>query len=339
MIKEYLDLIDKEVHKAYEVANAARAKGLDPVSAVETPLAKNMAERVEGLISSVAPQVKGVGIPERIEELEKKYKKSDWRVAFEIALEVAQEKFCKFEDKREAMEVSLRIAFAYITNGVVASPLEGFTRLELKKRKDGKEYFALFFSGPIRSAGTTATCIFIALSDYVRMKMGYSTYDPVEEEVKRMVVEVIDFHERITNLQYFPSEEETYFMTKNLPVQITGDASEKLDVSNYKDLERIETNKLRSGVSLVMGEGLTQKAKKFWGVFSKWYKDMGMDHWGFVKDFVDLQTNIKAREKKEDKTDEKIKPDYTYIADIVAGRPVLGHPLRNGAFRLRYGRS
>ena len=136
-----------------------------------------------------------------------------------------------------------------------------------------------------------------------------------------------------------PSEEELVFMVENLPVQINGEPSEKWDVSNYKDLERIETNKLRGGVCLVFGEGLTQKAKKFWGIFSKWHKEMNMNHWEFTKDFVELQTNIKARQKKQEiKTDEKIKPDYVYVSDIVAGRPVLGHPLRNGSFRLRYGR-
>jgi len=159
--------------------------------------------------------------------------------------------------------------------------------------------------------------------------------------VKRIVIELIDFHEKITNLQYMPSEEELAFMVKRLPVQVDGDPSEKYDVSNYKDLDRIKANKLRNGVCLVFGEGLTQKAKKFWGFFSKWYKDFNMDHWGWMNDFLELQTSIRAREKKDEEknTNEKIKPDYVYVSDIVAGRPVLGHPLRNGAFRLRYGRS
>lgn len=339
-MKEYNNLIMKKVNEAYELAGKAKAKGLDPVDSIEIPLAMNMAERVEGLISSVAPQVKGIGIPKRIHEMEKDYG-VDWRVAFFVAKEVAQEKFCKFENKLEAIEVGLRVGLAYLTNGVVASPLEGFTRLELKKTRDGKEYFCLYFSGPIRSAGTTATCAFVALSDYVRHELGYAKYDPTEIEIKRNVIELVDFHERITNLQYMPSEEELVFMLERLSVQIDGDPSEKIDVSNYKDLDRIEANRLRNGVCLVLGESLTQKAKKFWGIFSKWYKDLGIVDWDWVKDFVELQTNIKAREKKDEseKSDEKIKPDYIYVKDIVAGRPVLGHPMRNGAFRLRYGRA
>ena len=309
-MNEYHKIIEKEVNLVYNVASKARAKGFDPVDNVEIPLARNMAERVEGLITSVAPQIKDSGIVERIYELEKLYSKLDWRVAFVIAREVAEEKFCKFKDKLEAIEISLRIGLAYLTNGIVASPLEGFTKLKLKKRKDGEEYFCLYFSGPIRSAGTTATCAFIALADYIRHEMGYFEYDPTEIELKRIVVELTDFHEKVTNLQYMPDERELTFMADKLPLQIDGDPSEKFDVSNYKDLDRIEANRLRNGVCLVFGEGLTQKAKKFWGIFSKWYKDFNMEHWEWMKDFLELQTNIRPREKTtEEKSKEQIKPD------------------------------
>jgi DNA polymerase II large subunit len=42
---------------------------------------------------------------------------------------------------------------------VVSSPIEGFTGLKLGKTRDGKDYFKAYFSGPIRSAGTTASCV------------------------------------------------------------------------------------------------------------------------------------------------------------------------------------
>ena len=193
------------------------------------------------------------------------------------------------------------------------------------------------FSGPIRSAGTTITCGSIFVADYIRKQMGYSEYDPTEEEIKRACVELYDFHERITNLQYLPSEEELDFMVRNLPVQINGDPSEKIEVSNYKDLDRVETNTLRNGVCLVLGEGLTQKAAKFWGRFSKDAKEMEMGHWDFLEKFIKIQKNLRAKGKL--KSDEKISPDFNYIKDLVAGRPVLGYPLTKGGFRLRYGRS
>jgi len=51
---------------------------------------------------------------------------------------------------------------------VVSSPLEGFTELKLGRTLDGKEYFKAYFSGPIRSAGTTASCVVLMLIDYLR---------------------------------------------------------------------------------------------------------------------------------------------------------------------------
>ncbi len=337
-IRDYFAEFDKQVGRSFVVANNARKKGYDPEEKAEILVAENMAERVESLISTIFPKIKNSGLIKRIGELENEYGLQDWRVAFIIALEVAQKKFCEFEDKKQAIEIGLRVGLAYITNGIVSSPLEGFTRLELKKTKKGEDYFALYFSGPIRSAGTTAVCVFVALCDYVRSKTGYSAYDASDEESKRMITELRDFHERVTNLQYFPSEDEIEFLVKNLPVQIEGESTEKYEVSNYKDLERVEGNVLSNGRCLVMGEGLAQKAAKFWGKFSKWNKDFDMKHWDFLEKFVKLQKKIKAKGEKAEESKDKIRPDYTFIKDLVAGRPVFTHPLAKGGFRLRYGR-
>ena len=281
MISEYFELIEKEVDRCYNLANKARSLGFDPEENVEIILARNMAERVEGIISTVAPQIKNSGIKERIIQLEKEYDKLDWRVALIIALEVTQEKFCKFKDKKEAMEVGIRVALAYLTSGVVSSPLEGFVELKIKKRSDEKEYFCLMFSGPIRSAGTTIICGSLLAADYVRKNMGYYPYDPTENEIKRMVTELYDYHEKVTNLQYLPSEKEIEFLVRNLSLQISGDPSEKTEVSNYKGLPRIETDYIRNGPCLVLGEGLAQKAPKMWTKMFKWKDKFGLENWDY----------------------------------------------------------
>src|SRR3989344_2578674 len=251
-IQEYFDKIGSSIQEAYDVAKAARKKGLDPESEVSIPLAKNMAERVVGLISVVAPQITDTNITGRIAELEKEFGLLDWRVGFRIAEEVAQQKHCVFKDKHEAMEVGIRVGFAYLTLGIVSAPLEGFIGLNIKKRKDGKEYFAIKYAGPIRGAGGTAASTSVILSDYVRIKMGYAPYDPDETEVNRFAIEVHDYHERVTNLQYHPSDEEIKFMAAHLPVEVDGDPTEEIEVSNYKDIPRIETNYIRGGMALVM---------------------------------------------------------------------------------------
>lgn len=341
-MEKYFKYIDEYIADCYSRVKLARSLGFDPEDEVPIPLSSDMAERVEGLISVVAPQIANKGMSKRIKELEERFGSLDWRVALTISEEVARKKFCEFKDDKEAWECGIRVGLAYLTMGTVASPLEGFLELKFRKRADGKEYWAVFFGGPIRSAGGTMAAVTVVIADFLRVRMGYAPYDPSEPEINRVVAELYDYHERITNLQYLPSEEEIRFLWENLPVQIDGDPSEKLEVSNYKDLPRMETNFIRNGLCLVLGEGVAQKATKVWSNLAQWGKEYGLGHWSFLEGFLDLQKKIKAHAKKDDSVGgvkPKILPDYTFIKDLVAGRPVFTHPLRAGGFRLRYGRS
>ena len=127
-----------------------------------------------------------------------------------------------------------------------------------------------------------------------------------------------------------PTDDETLFLAKNIPVQVNGEPSEKMEVSNYKNLERIETNYIRGGFCLVLGEGIAQKAKKIARyVSSLREKGFKLSDWDFLKDYV------KLHEKRDVGLTEE---SPTYINDIVVGRPIFGHPSESGAFRFRYGR-
>jgi DNA polymerase II large subunit len=328
--QEYFKNLEKEVKKVYEIAQKAKDTGLDPSDKVEIPLAMSMAEKVVGLISTIYPQMENSGIAKRILELEREYGKLDPTVSFKIAEEVAKQKFCQFKSVLEAVDAGIRIGFAYATLGVVSSPIEGYTGIQLGKRADGGEYLIANFSGPIRSAGTTASCLVLILIDFLREMFGYQKYDATEEEAKRYVIELTDYHERITNLQYMPTEQEILFLAKNLPIQISGEESEKIEVSNFKHLPRINTGFIRGGVCLIMGEGLAQKAAKGFRLLTM-VKKNGIVASGF--DF--LPDYVKLHEKRDKgKTDSS----PTYIKDLVAGRPVFGHPSRSGGFRFRYGR-
>ena len=329
-IQTYFENLKKEVDKIYSVANEARAKGYDPVNEVEIPLAMSMAEKVVGLISTIYPQMKETKIADRILELEKEYGKLDTTIVFKIAEEVARQKFCEFDNLLEAMDAGIRIGFAYATLGVVSSPIEGFTGLKIRKTRSGKDYIEASFSGPIRSAGTTASCIVLILIDYLREVFGFAKYDPTPDEIKRVYAELEHFHDRITNLQYMPTEPEALFLAENLPIQIAGEPSEKIEVPNYKNLERVDTNYLRSGVCLILGEGLAQKAAKGFRLLNG-VKKNGIKSTGF--DF--LEEYIKIHEKRDKG---KAEDSPTYIKDLVAGRPIFGHPSKSGGFRFRYGR-
>ena len=237
--QKYFENLRKEVDKVYEMAGEARAKGFDPVDEVEIPLAMSMAEKVVGLISTIYPQMKGSGISKRILELEKEYGKLDSTIMFKIAEEVARQKFCSFDNLIESMDAGIRVGFAYVTLAVVSSPIEGFTGLKVRKTRDNRDYIEASFSGPIRSAGTTASCLVLILIDYLRELFGFAKYDPTENEAKRTYVEMLHFHERIANLQYMPLEEEALFLAKNLPIQISGDPSESPSRGSQRCLRQI----------------------------------------------------------------------------------------------------
>ena len=64
-MKGYFDDIQKGVNECHEVASNARKMGFDPETFVDIKLAKNMAERVEGLMSTVCPQLVGSDIRDR----------------------------------------------------------------------------------------------------------------------------------------------------------------------------------------------------------------------------------------------------------------------------------
>ncbi len=330
-VEKYFKEIGEKVREEYSVAGNAKSKGLDPVSKVEIPLAMTMAEKSVGLVTTIYPELPIGEITKRMLALEEEFGQLDTTVSFVIAKEIAEEKFHKFENQLEAIDAGIRVGFAYLTLGVVASPIEGYTGLDIGKTRDGKEYFIANFSGPIRSAGTTATCMVLMLIDFLREHFGYAKYDPTEEEVKRYVTENTDYHERITNLQYFPTEEEMTFLAKNLPIQISGDPTENREVSNYKDLDRVPSNFIRGGMCLTFSEGLAQKAAKGLGRLSSPKKNgLKCSGWDFLEEY------LKLHNKREKGSKDVV---ATYIKDLVAGRPVYGHPGASGGFRFRYGRS
>ncbi len=332
-LDKYFKDIERKVHILFDIANEARSKGLDPHDTVEINLATSLAERAVGLVASIYPQIQNKAIVKRIKELEQEYGILDFAVSLKIAEEIAQEKFCKFKDLLEAIDAGIRVGLAYITLGVVSSPIEGFTGLKLKKTRDGKDYFALYFSGPIRSAGGTSAAFCLVIADHLREIFGYAPYDPTDEEVKRAVTEIYDYHERVTNLQYLPTEEEAEFIARHLPLQIEGDPTEEREVSNYKDLPRVDTNRIRGGFCLVFAEGLAQKAPKIQRIVKK-LRDKGfkLSDWDFLDELVELK-------HKKSEAGDGDKGEAVYIKDIVAGRPVFAHPSRSGGFRLIYGRA
>lgn len=318
----YFEVLEEETLKLYEIAKNARSKGHDIELEPEIPLAKDLAERVEGL---VGPK----GVAARIKELENDMSREE--VAFQIAREIVTD--TEVEGRDDTLEVreqksdqAIRTALAILTEGVVAAPLEGIAKLKIKRNFDSGYYLAVYFAGPIRSAGGTAAALAVLIGDYIRISLGLDNYKPIDTEIERYVEEVELYESEVTNLQYSPKPDEVRKAVKNIPVEVTGEPTDKIEVS-HRDLERVETNNIRGGALLAIAEGVIQKAPKV----RKYAKKLKIDGWEWLGEFS------KAPDPKSDDTAPKV--DDKYMRDIIGGRPVMAYPQAKGGFRLRYGRS
>ena len=340
---DYFERLESETLKLYDIANEARSKGFDVELETEIPLAKDLAERVEGL---VGPK----GIAKRIKELEKDMSREE--VAFEIAAEIASQESnetgAKLEAEKQAFaDQGLRTALAILTEGVVAAPLEGISGVKIKSNADGSKYVAVYFAGPIRSAGGTAAALSVLLGDKIRVATGLDIFKPTDDEIERYVEEVELYESEVTNLQYSPTPEEVRLAARSIPVEVSGEPTDQIEVS-HRDLPRVETNNIRGGALLAMVEGVIQKSKKI----LKYAHTLKLDSWEFLAEYAKGVGPSKEEESSDESKDEEIveiddniidKEELfehsKYAHDIIGGRPVLGYPSEKGGFRLRYGRS
>jgi DNA polymerase II large subunit len=279
MMEGYFKTLEDAARVCYSIAGDAREMGLDPSSEVEMPLTYDLAARVESLVGPV-------GIAETIRVLAKTMDRE--RLAIEITLKVIDQG--KFKNDEEAIYQAIRTGLAVLTEGVLVAPLEGVTGVKIMSNADSTVYPAVFFAGPIRSAGGTGQAMSVLLADVVRRKLGLGRYRPTLQEIERYKEEM-PIYRQCQHLQYTPSAQEVETVVRNCPVCIDGDGTDD-EVSGNRDLPRVPTNKTRGGACLVIAEGMIQKAQKI----LKHVDKLGLDGWSFLESF--RKDKVKKEEPK-----------------------------------------
>jgi len=316
--RAYLDHLISELDRAMEIAQAAKAKGFDPRTEVEIPIASDLAGRVEALLNYK-------GVADRIRELEERMSREE--ASLKIGDAFVSREFGE-TTREEILDHAIRASMALLTEGVVAAPTEGIGKVGIKKNDDGSEYLVIYYAGPIRSAGGTAQALSVLVGDYVRRLLNLDRYKPREEEIERYVEELKQYNS-ILSMQYLPKDDDIRLIIRNCPVCIDGEPTEKEEVSGYRNLERVETNVVRGGMCLVIAEGIGLKAPKIQKNVGK----MHLDGWEW------LETLISGTASSSDEEEEPgLHPKDKYMRDMLAGRPPFSYPMRKGGFRLRLGR-
>jgi DNA polymerase II large subunit len=305
----YTKSLEHQLEQLYKLSKAAREKGLDPALSPECIIARDLADLVEGL---VGPK----GVATSIRELSAKLPREE--LSFKVAEEIVYGKFGHMEAE-SAAEQAIRTALAILTEGLTAAPLEGVAKVKIRTNKDHTRYLAIYFAGPIRSAGGTDQALTLVVGDFVRRLLGLDRYKPAEEEVLRFLEEIRLYERSVGRFQYHVSDEELTKVLQWLPVEVTGTESDPVEVSSFRNLSRIETNRVRGGALRVVNDGVVGRALKVLTIIEK----LGFQGWDWLKEF---------RKKSARKS-------AGFMDEVIAGRPVFSFPSRRGGFRLRYGRA
>ncbi len=305
----YVDSLEKSLEQLYALGEEARKKGFDPVLTIECRIAKDLADLVEGL---VGPK----GVAHSIRELSGKLSREE--LAFKIAEEIVYGKFGHMEDEKAA-EQAIRTSLAILTEGLTAAPLQGVAKVKIKTNRDRTRYLAIYFAGPIRSAGGTDQALTLVVGDFVRRLLGLDRYKPTEEEISRFIEEMRLYERAVGRFQYHISDEELRRTLEWLPVEVTGTESDPVEVSSYRNLPRIETNRVRGGALRVVNDGVVGRAPKVYAIIER----LKIQGWDWLKEF---------RQKSAQKS-------AGFMDEVIAGRPIFSFPSRRGGFRLRYGRA
>ncbi len=313
--EEYFKNIESQLKALYKIACEARSKGLDPLPQPEPRLSKDLAERVEFL---VGPR----GVADRIRELSSTMSRES--LALKISEEVIYNCYGRLSLERIA-EQALRTALAIITEGVTVAPVQGISKVSVKTNTDGSKYLAVYFAGPIRPAGGTEQALTVVIADFIRKKLKLDRWKPSEEEVFRLIEEVRTYERYVRPFQYQVPDNVLEKIIRNLPIEITGVETDPVEVTSYRDLPRIETNRVRGGALIVLNDGLAGRARKL----MKIVEQLGIEDWKWIGDVWNSDENRGSSETIE----------TMYLEEILAGRPVFGFPSKFGGFRVRYGRA
>ncbi|SFF76300.1 DNA polymerase II large subunit [Halopelagius inordinatus] len=350
--ERYFARIEDRLDEAFDTARAAKSRGYDPETEVEIPVAKDMADRVENIL----------GIPdvaERVRELEGEMSREE--AALELVTDFVEGTVGDYDSRAGKVEGAVRTAVALLTEGVVAAPIEGIDRVEILENDDGTEFVNVYYAGPIRSAGGTAQALSVLVADYARSLLGIDEYRARDIEVERYAEEIA-LYDKETGLQYSPKDKETKFIAEHMPIMLDGEATGDEEVSGFRDLDRVDTNSARGGMCLVMAEGIALKAPKI----QRYTRQLDEVDWPWLQDLIDGTIDKDGADDAEtddseaddgdgedaeaDETEAedspaepagpaRVEPATKYLRDLIAGRPVFGHPCAEGGFRLRYGRS
>jgi len=309
----YAKRLHDEYNQQYAIASIARSKGLDPSSKVESQTTYDLAERVE---KAVGPP----GVAERIRELSKIISREE--TALKISEEIVLGRFGSFEEEKAA-EQAVRAALAVLDEAVTVAPIQGIHAVKIRTNPDRTRHLAVYFAGPMRSAGGTEMGMTMIVADYIRRNLNLQPYHASEAEARRFVEELRIYERAVARFQYRNSDDALHDAMLRLPIEPNGVETDPVEVTVNRNVLRVETNRVRGGALRVVNDGLLGRSQKVLRIIDR----LGLDGWEWLRSLK--SSSAEGEEAKE----------FMFMEDVVGGRPIFAFPSTPGGFRIRYGRA
>ena len=317
-LEPYYGDILNQYESAYNTAEEAKSRGLDPNEIVESKTVFDLADRVNEMLGLSQFE----GLAERLRHLLHTTTKE--RATLTIAEEIALGKFGAMSID-QALQYAVRAGLAVITDGVTVAPIQGISTVVIKKNDDNSEYASISYAGPMRSAGGTEAAFSVLIADVVAKKLGLSPYRARDEEIARYIEELRVYEREVGNFQYRVSDSDVRVALSNLPVEIDGVETDPFEVVVHRNLKRVATDRVRGGALRVLNDGVIGRAHKL----AKILKELQLTGWEWLPE-------LKGGKQQSSGETEKV---GAHFEEVISGRPVISSPNTRGGLRIRYGRA
>jgi len=317
-LEPYYGDILSQYESAYNLAEEAKSKGLDPNEMVESKTVFDLADRVNEMLGLSQFE----GLAERRRHL--LHTNTKERATLAIAEEIALGKFGAMSTD-QALQYAVRAGLAVITDGVTVAPIQGISTVVIKKNDDNSDYAAISYAGPMRSAGGTEAAFSVLIADVVAKKLGLSPYRAREEEIARYIEELRVYEREVGNFQYRVSDSDVRVALSNLPVEIDGVETDPFEVVVHRNLKRVATDRVRGGALRVLNDGVIGRAHKL----AKILKELELTGWDWLP-------QLKGGKQQSSSETETV---GAHFEEVISGRPVISSPNTRGGLRIRYGRA
>ena len=301
--QEYIENVKRILETQTHLAEQARSCKLDPQTTIETKLAFTSKAKTAAILN--IPKLEEY-LPQNLFQHENLL-----FLAADIAKQIVNGRFIK-KSREDLILLALHSALVIISQGLISVPQESIPKISIGAKSN---HLTIYFSNTIRYATGEIIGLVVLIGDYIRRILHLNRFNSSPEIIGRYIEELEIYFTMTDRLQYLKKDLIKFFV-QNISVEISGEASERIEVKKYRNLPNV-TNQLRMGMCVALERMIDSI-----NLIAKRRLASGIPEWEWLKTPFELI----RREKHE-----------FGRRDVRGTQPLLSRSGKPGGFRLRYG--